>query len=378
MRDEIREKLDQIDELFPPERLESSKARMRAMRANERPADRYPFILSPLGFDYYDDVMPREKRLDAMLDEIIAHGRTQDDFIPHFFPGCRVATIPNMFGAKERTHTQPDGRVDYGVCEAMFSAGDDPSSLPDPSIDPDSIAAWWLDMQEYVLEETDGRLPISVIDMQGPMDVAAQLWGYDNLFLDAMTDGKKSRALLEKCTTAFIELWRRQQGLLGDLFVGTHLWGWSWIEQGANHGASLSMDCLAMISAEFFTEHTREHLVRVSEAFGGLAIHSCGNFSATTPGITGIPGIHTINAGQMSLGALLQAGIDPERFLTLSRNYDNIEEECRLIKAERLNVEMTVCGVWPEYGKAMSRWSESEWDAFRQRESRILELVSVN
>jgi hypothetical protein len=244
-------------------------------------------------------------------------------------------------------------------------------------IGPDSIASFWLDMQKYVLEETAARLPVSVIDMQGPMDVAGQLWGYDNLFLDAMSEGKKTKALLEKCTTAFILLWKRQQALLGDHFVGTHLWGWSWIEEGANHGASLSMDSLAMISADFFTDHTREHLVRISEEFNGLAIHSCGDFSAVIPGINEIPGIDTINSSQMSLGELKNAGMDPELFITITRDYSNIEEEYKLIKEYDLNVEMTISGVWGGNGQMPDLWSASEWKSFREKEETILQLSAV-
>ena len=377
MRDAVRRKLDRIDELFPPERIAASKARILALRRGERPADRYPFILDSLGFNYYDDVMLAEERLDRTLDEIIAHGVTQDDFIPHFFPGCRVATIPEMLGARETMQTGPDGTKEYGVCEKLFSAGDDPRDLPDPVIAPDSIAAFWLDMQAYVLTETDGRLPISVTDMQGPMDVAGQLWGYDNLFLDAMDDGAKTQVLLERCTTAFIELWQRQQDLLGDLFVGTHLWGWSWIEEGAGHGASLSMDSLAMISSDFFAAHTREHLTRISDAFGGLVIHSCGDFSAVVPGINAIPGIDTINSSQMSLGQLVEAGVRPGMFITIARDLDVLDEEYRLIREHQLNVEMTVSGVWPESGQQPDQWSEAERRGFRERQSQILDLVAV-
>ncbi len=57
MHDEICRKLDRIDELFPRERLEASKHRIRALKNNRKP-DRLPFILSNLGFNYYDDVMP--------------------------------------------------------------------------------------------------------------------------------------------------------------------------------------------------------------------------------------------------------------------------------------------------------------------------------
>jgi len=377
MKDEVRRKLDRIDELFPVARLEASKARIRALKRSEPPVDRYPFILDSLGFNYYDDTMPAEERLDKMLDEIIAHGMTQDDFVPQFFPGCRVATIPDMLGAKENVQTRADGSREYAVCDKLLGSADDPRDLPEPVIAPDSIASFWLDMQAYVLNETEGRLPISVIDMQGPMDVAGQLWGYDNLFLDAMDEGVKTRALLETCTTAFIKLWQRQQELLGDAFVGTHLWGWSWVEEGPNHGASLSMDSLAMISADFFSAHTREHLARISDAFGGLAIHSCGDFSAVVPGINGIPGIDTTNSSQMSLSQLIVAGIRPDMFLTIARDIDDLDEEYRLIKEHQLNVEMTISGVWPEGAQHPDHWSEEERRKFRNREHRILELTAI-
>ena len=44
--------------------------------------------------------MPQQ-RLRQMLDETILRGRLEDDFVPAFFPGCRQATIPTMFGARE-------------------------------------------------------------------------------------------------------------------------------------------------------------------------------------------------------------------------------------------------------------------------------------
>jgi hypothetical protein len=347
------------------------------LRSNETP-DRYPFIYCSLGFNYYDDVMPPKERLDRTLDEIIAHGHTRDDFIPQFFPGCRVATIPDMFGARENVHVLPDGTKSYSVCDKLFGSDGDLRNIPDPVIGPNGIAASWLDMQHYVLEETDGRLPVSVIDMQGPMDVAGQLWGYDNLFLDAVTDGEKARALLTKCTTAFIMLWQKQQDLVGDRFVGTHLFGWSWAEEGPNHGASLSMDSLAMVSGDFFTEHTREHLVRISEAFNGLTIHSCGNFSAVVPGLNETPGIEAVNSSQMSLGELVDAGLDPELFITVTRGFADLGDEYRLIRRNHLNVEMTISDVWPAGDRPPDLWSEEEWQVFRQREERILELTTIH
>jgi hypothetical protein len=374
MNDSTRRKLDLIDELFPPERLEASKNRIRALWANRKP-DRYPFTYGNFGLDYYDDVMPKEQRLQAMLDEAIVHGHTIDDFIPQFFPGCRQATIPNMFGARELVTTRPDGCKEYGVCERLLDAEDDPSDLPAPIIAPGSIAADWLEMQEYALEETQGRLPVSVIDMQGPMDVAAQLWGYDNLFIDAMSGGAKSHDLLTRCTTAFMALWQKQIDLLGDSLVGTHLFGWNWVEQGAGHGATVSMDSMAMISEEFFLEHTREHLVRLSEAFGGLTIHSCGKFGAVIPGINDIPGIKGLNSTQMTTQELLDAGVRPDLILTLWRDFSELDEEYAQIRKNDLKVDMTINGMWPKGPRSIDQFGEEDWCQLRLREEHLLELT---
>lgn len=375
MKDQISRKLDRIDNLFPPERLEASKKRIRAFNRDETP-DRYPFVCSNLGFDYYDDVMPKEERLQRMLDEILAHGHTRDDFIPHFFPGCRVGTIPNMFGAREIIVTRDDGVKEYGVCEKLLGPDDDPANLPEPEIQPGSIAAGWLEMQEYVLEETEGRLPVSVIDMQGPMDVAAQLWGYENLFADAMDEGARSQTLLTRCTDAFIQLWQKQVDLLGDAFVGTHLFGWNWVEQGPGHGATASMDCMAMISGDFFLSYTRNHLSRIAEAFGGLTIHSCGKFGAVIPAICDMPGMVGLNSTQMSLQELIDAGVNSKLTLTCWRDYNKLEEEYARIKEHNLKVDMTVNGLWPQGVRSIDQFGQDDWREFHKREEHVLAIMA--
>lgn len=82
-------------------------------------------------------------------------------------------------------------------------------------------------MQKYLLEETEGRIPVHVTDMQGPVDVAGQLWGYDNLFISAYEEPEYYNKLLAKLTRAFILFWKSQKEILGDSFAGTHLKGHS-------------------------------------------------------------------------------------------------------------------------------------------------------
>jgi len=251
----VKEKIKYINELFPAERIEKSKERWRHIWNGEKITDRYPFVYTPCLFDYYDDVHTPEERLRLSLDEFLIHGRLNDDFIPTLFPGCRQSTIPNMFGAREIVK-----RNDY-TCERIIFKYSDIDNLPDPEIVPGMVAYEWLEMQKYFLEETEGCIPIHVVDMQGPADVAAQLFGYDNMLTLAFESPEYFHKLMSKVTDAFILFWKKQKELLGDCFVGTHLFGWSWVPD--NIGASLSADSLVMISPEYYEEFYKPYFIKI-------------------------------------------------------------------------------------------------------------------
>ena len=130
MQEIIRQKLEQIDELFPPARLALSKERWRRLWHGEAPLDRYPFVYTPYLLNYYGAGFTAEERLLATLEEIITRGTLQDDFIPAFFPGCRQSTIPSMFGAEEIVVGD-----DY-TCRRLLASPDDIDRLPEPSVVP--------------------------------------------------------------------------------------------------------------------------------------------------------------------------------------------------------------------------------------------------
>ena len=48
---------------------------------------------------------------------------------------------------------------------------EDIDKLPEPSMEQGTIAHEWRAMQEYFVEETGGRIPVHVVDMQGTLDV---------------------------------------------------------------------------------------------------------------------------------------------------------------------------------------------------------------
>jgi len=370
MQDWVKEKLDLLDELFPPQRIERSRQRWEKLWSGDMTFDRYPFVYLPTSFSYYDDVHTPEQRLRASLDEFIIHGHFDDDFIPALFPGCKQSTMPNILGAEEICS---DGN--YNAAKMIHSV-EDIHKMPAHSVANSLVAQEWLQMQKYFRQETQGRFPIHVVDMQGPVDVAAQIWSYDELLITAYTDPDAYHKLLGKATEAFIMFWQEQQDLLGDLFVGTHLWGWSWIPQGA--GASLSADSLVMISPDFYEEFFKPYFVQVAEHFGGVSIHSCGDFSAVVPNLCRTPGVTAINASQMTVEQFIAAGLDHKMLTILNVEVDNAPEMFELIDRHNLRVDMTVVFPFPDspeqLGKCQS-WSDSQWKQLRDLEAGIIEKL---
>ncbi len=372
MRDCVKRKLDEIDRLFSVDRLNKSKDRWTKVWRGEKPTDRYPFHTGFPLFNPYNTNHPAEKRLNAYLDACIFMGQMNDDFIPTIFPGCKQSTIPNMFGAKE---------VIKGIestCERIISCVEDIDRLPEPSIGPGTVAHEWLAMQEYLLEETEGRIPIHVCDMQGPMDVCGQLWGYDNLFVCAYEEPEYFDKLLSKVTDAFILFWRKQQETLGDSFVGTHLFAWDWVPLG--NGAALSADSLVMISPNYFDQFYKPYLERIGKAFGGIAVHSCGNFTAVVKNLCNTHYVKAINASQLSVEQLINAGMDKDKVIIAFLNCDELGKNMKLIREYSINASISILDTWPmeeDKLEVPSNWTKEDWKEIRRKEDKVIEIMSI-
>lgn len=371
MKEWIKRCLDQIDELFPPERLAKSKARIAGIWSGERPLDRYPFTYGYATFRLYDDHHTPEERLRASFDEFIIHGKLNDDLIPSVFPGCRQSTIPNMFGAKEVIVGD-----DISSTRIIHSP-EDVDALPEFSIKPGSVAHNWLLMQEYILEETEGRMPVHVTDMQGPVDVCGQMMSYEDLFVLAYTQPETYHVLMNKATDAFIIFWEAQKKLLGDLFVGTHLFGNNWVP--SDFGASVSADSLVMVGPDFYNEFFRPYFEKIGDRFGAISVHSCGNFSANVNALCRTRHVRGVNAAQMTVQELLNAGFLKETVMLAFCSVDSIETLYPLIWGKGLFADMTVLMPWPcgSDGKVPhhSSWKQEDWERLKRTEGRVLSHV---
>lgn len=370
MRDCIRKKLDLIHQLYPSERIAASKRRWESVWDKDKRADRRPFVYYPPLFDAYNALHTAKERLLASLDEIIIRGQVGDDFIPSIFCGCRQSTIPNMFGAKEVV------RGGDATCDKILFSPKDIDRLECGKITDGTVAKMWLDMQSYIIDETEGEIPVHVVDMQGPFDVAGQMFGYDNLFVCAYEEPSRYDKLMSLISDAFICFWKAQQKTCGELFIGTHLFAWDYVPQ--NTGASMSIDSLVMVSPEFYQGYYRKYIEKMADEFGGLVIHSCGDFRHVVPDLMRTKGLKAMNASQLSLRQLVEAGMTADTVGILTLPIEGLEDLADVIRHTNMRVDPTFIGNWSVFGAdvpPVEEWTSEQKYCLKEIDDRIVRTL---
>lgn len=291
------------------EKVEKSKAFLRRLwrlENEERPA----FLISYVGPDVRggrpirsalfstegegpvrDRLLDPAKFLKAQLAEIDDQMSLQGDFVPCLCPAFGVINIPAAFG-----------------CEVVWWEDNFPSVKPLSLADPAKVydlplptlssgeMGRILDYTRYFIEKTEGRVPIRLTDIQGPLDSAALVMGHTEFFTAMRTHPWEVHHLLQMVTNFTIESARGQHDLVrgsGVEFVPSLFQ--PWIPDG--FGISVSNDVCVMISAEEHDDFCLPYLNQISDVFGGLYIHSCGNWLHQIPSLTKVRGLRGLEFG---------------------------------------------------------------------------------
>ena len=238
-----------------------------------------------------DRLLDPAKFLKAQLAEIDDQMSLQGDFVPCLCPAFGVVSIPAAFG-----------------CEVVWQEGNFPSVKPLPLADPAKIydlprptlssgeMGRILDYTRHFIKKTEGRIPIRLTDIQGPLDSAALIMGHTEFLAALRTHPWEVHHLLQMVTDFTIICAKSQQGLVrgcGVEFVPSLFQ--PWIPDGS--GISVSNDACVMISADEHDEFCIPYLNQISDAFGGLFIHSCGNWIHQIPSLAKVRGLRGLEFG---------------------------------------------------------------------------------
>ena len=287
--------VDEIERRYPPERIARSRARLAATW-NLRRADAIPFVYSSVpdstGADpnnLYEARYRREELLAYQLDQILAHAAVDDDYIPSLFPGCRQGVLPTAYGARE------EWTGDHYWLTPMLADATEARDLKQPDFTTEGIAADLLETTRFFRRATAGRLPIQMPDMQGPLDLAANMLGSEQLIMDMCDYPDAVHHLMDQMTDDFIKYMHLQEEASEGTLVPIHCLPTVWMPPG--RAMSLSDDLLAVISPRLYEQFAVPYNERIAAEFGGVVIHSCGSWEHNLPPVARTKGLLGVNFG---------------------------------------------------------------------------------
>jgi hypothetical protein len=297
--------------------------------------------------------------LDAQLEEANGLLALPGDVVPSVCPAFGVVGIPSAFG-----------------CEVVWWENDLPAVRPVAGLNPDRILEMRkpsvrdgeisrvLDYTAEFMHRTGGRVPIRLTDIQGPLDSAALVAGHTE-FLDLMkTSPGAAHHLLRLVTEFAIDLVRAQREIVRAHhveFVPSMFQ--PWLPDGL--GVSISNDECVMISPAMHDEFSVPYINLLAEEFGGVVIHSCGDWTHQFRSLDKVHNLLGLEFGASEAPfrkvfdhfngkAMLACRVGLHREITFAGMKDYVQQVLQTASSYRglfINVDITngiVDETWPE------------------------------
>jgi hypothetical protein len=150
-----------------------------------------------------------------------------------------------------------------------------------------------LQMIEYFLDQTKGRIPMSMGDIQSPFNNATYVVDTSNFLLSMIMEPEKVLKFLYVIAQLEIDFYKEQEKLIGSALVRP---GHGFASSHAFEGFGMSDDNLVMVDEENYSNFMIPAFAKLGNAFGGPVLHSCGNFSDKTGMFKKIPGLKMVDA----------------------------------------------------------------------------------
>lgn len=203
-------------------------------------------------------------------------------------PWYGIGVTAAAFGAE---YEWPEGQAP--VARPQYQAVLDVPDLVARSAEQAQIMRHVLAMIDYFLEETHGRVPLSWSDLQNPLNVATELVDTSGFFLGFVEAPEAVRRILATLTDEVIRFTQEQSRRIGDQLVRP---GHGFASARTGTGIGLSTDNLVMISPRAYRQFCIGNDARIGAAFGGTAIHSCGDWARWIEAVKDNPELTMVDA----------------------------------------------------------------------------------
>jgi hypothetical protein len=130
-----------------------------------------------------------------------------------------------------------------------------------------------------------------VINVPSPLVTASLIWDYTSFVEATLESPDEVHALLEKVTEATIQYINEQFKRIKNLYsIGHEAW-----HIPREVGIRVSDDPAALLSPNLYREFGVKYNGKISEAVGGIVVHSCGNVGNVVGAMMEIPGLRGLD-----------------------------------------------------------------------------------
>ncbi|MGV8093930.1 MAG: uroporphyrinogen decarboxylase family protein [Mangrovibacterium sp.] len=150
-----------------------------------------------------------------------------------------------------------------------------------------------LQMIEYFLEQTRGKIPMSMGDIQSPFNNATNVVDTSNFLISMIMEPEKVLKFLDLIADLEIDFYKEQEKLIGDVLVRP---GHGFASSFVFEGFGMSDDNVVMVDEESYLDLISPSFTKLGNAFGGAVFHSCGNYSDKTGMFTKMQGLKMVDA----------------------------------------------------------------------------------
>lgn len=209
--------------------------------------------------------------------------------VPNFLePWYGLGTVATSFGIDYTWHPGQSPATKHA-----FNTIDEALAYDIKSVLQTEVGRHTMQMIEFFLDKTQGKLPISMSDIQSPFNISTLIVDTSNLLMSMIMEPEKVKQFFDIIAELEIEFYKAQEKLIGECLAKP---GHGFASSRAFQGFGMSDDNIVMVDEGSYMNYAAPSFLKLGEAFGGAVHHSCGNFSDKTEMLKQLPGLKMSDA----------------------------------------------------------------------------------
>ena len=209
-----------------------------------------------------------------------------DDSIPALNPFTGTEIFAEAFGCPVH---HPDNNMPFAL--PLIHSASEVAQLRIPSLDAPALSTLF-DIADELRRRTGPEAMMKLVDIQSPMDIVAQIWDKNDLYIALIETPQAVKELAAKVKELLITFLDEWFARYGREFIAHYP------AYYMPSGITLSEDEVGIVSSEMFVEFYLPELAELSERYGGIGMHCCADAGHQWENFKKIPGLRLLNLVQ--------------------------------------------------------------------------------